>query len=143
MEAVMGGWVRSLFAALGAVAALGWAVLFVRAPGAAMELLILCSPVAVAAWLIVTLPSHSRARVSGDAPAAADGQADQLDRIRDAVLARDGGRCELCGESAAHAILARRPPRRGEPDSSARFIAVCAGCHAASALASPTGIAKR
>jgi hypothetical protein len=57
---------RSAFATLGAAAALGWALLFVQAPGVALELLLLTSPVVVTIWLIVALTGreslHSRRR---------------------------------------------------------------------------------
>ena len=130
----MGRVVRSGLTLLGLVAALGWSVLFVRAPGVAMEQLVLWSPVVVTLWLIVMLSaSNRRMTVRRNTPAvsAVPPPAD----VRDAVLARDRGRCSLCGASGARSVAARRPARRGDPDPLDRYVSLCDGCVAAGVLA--------
>jgi hypothetical protein len=52
--------VQAVAALLGAVVLLGWTVLFLYAPGFALELALITSPVWVAAWLIVMLTARGR-----------------------------------------------------------------------------------
>ena len=129
----MGRIARSGLTLLGLVAALGWSVLFVRAPGLAMEQLVLWSPVVVAGWLIVMLSGRTRtgaAKRKSSATSATSLPAG----IREAVLARDGGACSLCGAAGAGAVAARRPARRGDADPLDRYFAFCDDCVAAGAL---------
>lgn len=112
--------VRSLLTLLGAVAALAWSVLFLQAPGAALELLLFTSPVVVAVWLILMLTAPRRER-----PRARLAPALPPD-LHERVLQREGGRCRLCGEPATR-VVARGPARAGT-DPLARFIAICDGC---------------
>ena len=125
-----------VLALLGMAAALGWAVLMVRAPGAALELLLVTSPVVVAVWLIVMLTAPQRGPgAAPDGTGARGGTAPPTaERVRDAVLARDGGICALCDDRGAGAVAARRPARRRDPDPLARFITLCDTCAAAAAL---------
>ena len=130
----MGRVVRSGLTLLGLVAALGWSVLFVRAPGLAMEQLVLWSPVVVTLWLIVMLSASNRRATARRNTTGASAVPPPVD-VRDAVLARDGGRCSLCGAPGAHSVAARRPVRRGDSDPLDRYVSLCDGCAAAGVLA--------
>ncbi|MFN8556570.1 MAG: hypothetical protein U0531_04190 [Dehalococcoidia bacterium] len=121
--------VRSVFALLGVGAALLWAVTLTISPRAALELLVLASPLIVTVWLIVMFTGWNRRRARAHAPAAA-APADSATRA--AVLARDGGRCAHCGANAAH-VAARGPARVGG-DPLHRYITLCAACARASVL---------
>lgn len=120
--------IRTLLALVGVAALLGCSVLMVLSPRVALELLLLTSPVYVAVWLVVMLTAGNltrrRAIERGSVPAP---------ETWSAVLARDGGRCTVCG-GAGSAVIARRPARRGEADRLARFATLCAACAATSAL---------
>ncbi len=118
---------------LGAFASLAWSILLVRAPGAAMELLILTSPVVVAAWLVLmlTAPAPRRRRRQNTDHAAVSPALAAETRAR--VLQRDGGRCRLCGAPGAQRITRRRPVRRGDAPED-RFITLCDACAATTAL---------
>ncbi len=113
--------IRTLLTLLGALGALAWSILFLEAPGAALELLLFTSPIVVAVWLILMLTTPRRERTRArPAPAPPP---DLYER----VLQRDGGRCRLCGEGPAARVVARRPARAGT-DPLERFIAVCDAC---------------
>lgn len=114
--------VRTLLTLLGALGALVWSILFLQAPGAALELLLFTSPIVVAVWLILmlTAPRRNRPRAR---PAGTGPPPDLVER----VLRRDESRCRLCGEGTATRVVARRPPRAGA-DPLDRFIAICEGC---------------
>lgn len=120
--------VRTLLALLGALGALAWSVLFLQAPGAALELLLFTSPIVVAVWLILmlTAPRRDRSRVR-PAPAPRSAETEPPPALEERVLRRDEGRCRLCGEGSATRVVARRPPRPGA-DPVDRFIAICEGC---------------
>lgn len=111
---------RVLLTLLGALATLAWSALFLRAPGAALELLLFTSPIVVAAWLILMLTAPRRE------PTRARPVPVMPPDLQERVLRRDGGRCRLCGEPAAR-VVARGPARAGA-DPLARFIAICEGC---------------
>ena len=132
---------RTALAVFGIVTLLAWSVLLVRAPGAALELLLFTSPVVVAVWLIVMLTApDGRARAKLAAGGAEGGNVPDLAAVRDAVLARDGGVCGYCGAGGAATIAARAAPRRDDPEPLARFVTLCDACAATSAypaLATP------
>jgi|GEM_PF-3461422 hypothetical protein len=116
--------VRTLLTLLGALGALAWSVLFLQAPGAALELLLFTSPIVVAAWLILMLTAPRRDR---PAPAPRSAETGPPPALEERVLRRDAGRCRLCGGEPATRVVARRPPRPGA-DPVDRFIAICEGC---------------
>ncbi len=132
----MGSLIRTMVALAGMAAALGWSALFVRAPGVAMEQLVLTSPIVVTVWLIVMLSASTRPRRmvrSDGAPAIA---AAAPAAIQDAVRTRDGRRCVLCGGADANTVAARRPGRRADADPLDRYVTLCRTCAAAGALSS-------
>ncbi len=116
---------------LGVLGAFLWAAAFMRAPGAALEVLLALSPIVVTAWLILmlTMRRHARAGLRGGTTVAVD---------QAAVLTRNGHRCYVCGREKAATVIARRPARRDEPDPLARFITLCDDCANASPLYQPT-----
>lgn len=136
---------RTALAALGVLMSLGWAVLFVEAPGVALELLVLASPVVVTLWLIVMLSGpgpHRRAKAAAGAarrvvPAALSPCEQETGRSRAPraeVLRRDGGACRLCGAPRAMTVAAERPARRDDDDPLRRYISLCDGCAATTSL---------
>lgn len=122
---------RVLLTVIGMIASLAWAVLFVRAPGAALEILLFVSPVVVAVWLVVALSAPHRRPPRPRAPAGEGGDG----RAAAPAPAAAGGRCAVCG-AAAMTVAARRPRRRAERDPLERFISLCARCAADSVLPS-------
>jgi hypothetical protein len=119
--------IRTLLTLLGALAAVAWSPLFLRAPGAALELLLFTSPVVVAVWLILMLTAPRR-----DRPRARPIPPPRLTEepppdLQERVLRRDGGRCRLCGDGPAAWVVVHRPPRAGA-DPLDRFIAICEDC---------------
>jgi hypothetical protein len=119
--------VRTLLTLLGALAALAWSALFLRAPGAALELLLFTSPIVVAVWLILmlTAPRRDRPRARPLPPPRLAGEPPP--DLYERVLRRDEGRCRLCGGEPATRVVVHRPPRAGA-DPVDRFIAICEGC---------------
>ena len=107
---------------IGALAgATGWAWLFLRAPGVALEILLLLSPLVVAGWLIVTLtPIRSRVTPLGRRPHPAP-------RSRSV----EGARCATCQLRPATRLVARGPLRA----SGEATLALCDACAAGSPLA--------
>jgi hypothetical protein len=115
-------WVRSGLAALSAAAALGWAVLFVQAPGAALEVLLMASPIVMTAWLVVSLTArrsdlHPRSMPAAPTPSAPEALMD--------------GPCAFCGTSRVSALALRLP---GSSRSVEQRIALCEACAAATPL---------
>lgn len=49
--------------------------------------------------------------------------------VAKSVLARSGGICERCRDSAAHHLHHRVTRARGGPDHAANLAHLCAGCH--------------
>lgn len=115
-------WVRSGLAALGAVAALTWAVIFVEAPGAALEVLLMASPIVMTVWLVVSLTARrpgTHPRATPIAPASS------------ASGAEPAGPCAFCGSSRVSAVAMRRP---GSSQSMASHVALCESCAASTPL---------
>lgn len=125
---------RAALAAFGIVMLLAWSALLVRAPGAALELLLFTSPVVVAVWLIVMLTAPDGRAWANSAPGGPGSRGtSDVAAVRDAVVARDGGVCAYCGAGGATRVAARAAPRRDDPDPLARYVTLCEACAASSA----------
>jgi len=121
---------RMALTLLGVIAALVWAAVFVEAPGAALEVLLLLSPVVVTIWLILMLTAPRRSRRA----VAQHGQDGPPPPDAGTVLRRDRGVCSVCGTTGARTVVARRPARRDDADPLARFASLCDACASTTAL---------
>jgi hypothetical protein len=101
-------------------------MLFLQAPGAALELLLFASPLVVAVWLIVALTARRRSGVTRrHLPALPDS--------RERVPRADEG-CALCPARTATLLAVRRPARRRHPEPDGRYLPLCDDCAAKSVL---------
>jgi hypothetical protein len=115
-------WVRSGLALLGAAAALGWAVLFVQAPGAALEVLLMASPIIMTLWLVVSLTARRPNLHPRRAPATL---------VQPAAGMQASGPCAFCGALRVSAVAVRRP---GSAQAQASSVALCDVCAEATPL---------
>jgi hypothetical protein len=115
--------------ALGIVAALVWATLFVQAPGAALEVLLMVSPIVVTAWLIISLTAR---RPAYRQPKTA--LQPEVPSPSGAVHVGGGpGPCAFCGAPHVTALVRRLPAARGE-ERAGHTLLVCADCAKATPL---------